>query len=859
MKQTDPLTGAVLRRLRLQSLTGNATADQAMLLAHYNTTKAEQDKIDRDWPLGGPELNHKPPDPILKSILLGHVQDSPNTAISKIYADSLEGPTGHGPLDISTASLIRQIKELQNAQRGGNKLKKCKNCTGLHDSWDCPSKKCHFPGCNASTFASAEERRQYYVDTHSRHAQKVSNSGRGSQSGRGGRGGRSGRGGRYSSRGGPDRDHPEGTSKEGTFAIRSIRNPTRACPTTRNTTAPTRHQRSTSDSSEIDTPHCDTHETAPQAPSPVASLTSSDNAYYDDLYRTRCENDPDCDPLYQMIPASLRGCPPITMTNMTWDEYDRFQSDYEDNEEPDPFDYLNDSTTSTTGFEAANAASDRLTSAPRKSTRSSSTLCQRTPRTVAIKPTMSVSVPTAIVSRNGNTGTLCDHDANPQLVTRITPTPPRTALVFGNNQSQATTQLAHIGDYTAHTTPSSMPDCIIAHAPIIDAGHIIIVETKTETIIRDIGEQYEVRYPKPANSNEWPLLLDVLNQLSNLRRNYPLTIDNTARMLQPYCFESARAIQDDEFIRPPLSYIYSSRIHRCARGVSTRSRRFHDSMCAGLTNQPGFDSPVWVNAPVTVDEIRAAFRHEPCLLSVLAKRHKEGTLHWLKKAAAHKNSKLRIKQETPEVEASIKALLIEDQKMKLGEILYLDYVPVNPTSIGGKSYFFAIRVTKGRKIFTYPTRHNDDAAYHKCLGKVLAFFKNLYLSRPELGTRPQTIIRTDRVKTFLSEKSQQFYLDNNCLHQPASAYRHHQVAAERDIQTIVQNVTAAVHTNDSIRVSSWDQAVVHWTELHGHTPLSESGLTPNQMLYRGSTSEDHKKHWIVNCDKQYRFAFGDIR
>jgi hypothetical protein len=162
-----------------------------------------------------------------------------------------------------------------------------------------------------------------------------------------------------------------------------------------------------------------------------------------------------------------------------------------------------------------------------------------------------------------------------------------------------------------------------------------------------------------------------------------------------------------------------------------------DNMCAGLTAQPGFDSPVWVNAPVTVDEIRAAFRHEPCLLCVLAKRRKEGTLHWLKKAAAHKNSKLSVKQETPEVEASIKAHLTEDQKVKLGEILYIDDVPVNPTSIGGKSYFFAIRDTKGRKIFTYPTRHNDDAAYHKCLGKVLGFFKNLYLSRPELGTRPR--------------------------------------------------------------------------------------------------------------------------
>jgi hypothetical protein len=103
---------------------------------------------------------------------------------------------------------------------------------------------------------------------------------------------------------------------------------------------------------------------------------------------------------------------------------------------------------------------------------------------------------------------------------------PQRIIDAGNNQSQSTTQLAQNGDYTAHITPSSMPDCIIAHAPIIDAGHII-VETKTETIIRDVGEQYEVRYPKPASANEWTLPLDVLNQLSNLRRNYPLSIDDT--------------------------------------------------------------------------------------------------------------------------------------------------------------------------------------------------------------------------------------------------------------------------------------------------------------------------------------------
>ena len=181
-------------------------------------------------------------------------------------------------------------------------------------------------------------------------------------------------------------------------------------------------------------------------------------------------------------------------------------------------------------------------------------------------------------------------DANPQLISHITPAPPRTTIVFGNNQAQQTTHIAHIGDYKAHINPDSMPDCIIAHAPIIDAGHII-VETKTETIIRDIGEQYEVRYPKAVNASEWTLPVDVLNQLTNLRRNYPLTVDDQARMLQPFCFDSARSItntRDDSLTRPPLSYIRSARLTRCPRGVLAKSRRFHeccghmseDSMCS---------------------------------------------------------------------------------------------------------------------------------------------------------------------------------------------------------------------------------------------------------------------------------------
>jgi hypothetical protein len=66
MKQTDPITGVSLRGPKPepapvphQPLTGDAAQDGLILLNHYNaTTREAQEQIDRDWPLGGPELNH---------------------------------------------------------------------------------------------------------------------------------------------------------------------------------------------------------------------------------------------------------------------------------------------------------------------------------------------------------------------------------------------------------------------------------------------------------------------------------------------------------------------------------------------------------------------------------------------------------------------------------------------------------------------------------------------------------------------------------------------------------------------------------------------------------------------------------
>jgi hypothetical protein len=143
---------------------------------------------------------------------------------------------------------------------------------------------------------------------------------------------------------------------------------------------------------------------------------------------------------------------------------------------------------------------------------------------------------------------------------------------------------------------------------------------------------------------------------------------------------------------------------------------------------------------------------------------------------------LRLKEMTEQETQAILAQLRLDQKdARIGAIISSDDIPVHPQSLEGYNYFFLFRDTKSRKIFVFPSRTNDSKAYLRVLGKVLSFFKRIYADRPDLGQRPPTIVRTDRFKVFDSGECQLFYDDNDCFHQEASAYRHHQVAAERDV------------------------------------------------------------------------------
>ena len=62
--------------------------------------------------------------------------------------------------------------------------------------------------------------------------------------------------------------------------------------------------------------------------------------------------------------------------------------------------------------------------------------------------------------------------------------------------------------------------------------------------------------------------------------------------------------------------------------------------------EPKNGKPLWRNTKVTAEEIRKAFQWEPCLICVLAKRRKEGTMKWktLKKKK-DKRRNLRIIEE----------------------------------------------------------------------------------------------------------------------------------------------------------------------------------------------------------------------
>ena len=230
LHRTDASTGEIIRGPRpnpapipFPILTNDDTIDVPLYKKFLDDTKAATEKILNDFPLGGPPLNFKPSDAELKSHLLRRMKHSPIPQITKVYGDSLEHvlwtwediikklrviaddlddkglstvkSTYHNNSSSSQLhhqasytpshdnSTIRQVKQSPEKPL-------CLNCGGPHKSWECPSKVCKFPGCNAGKFDSAEARQAHFVETHrTRHRDQTTN-------------GHGGRGNHYAGRGG---------------------------------------------------------------------------------------------------------------------------------------------------------------------------------------------------------------------------------------------------------------------------------------------------------------------------------------------------------------------------------------------------------------------------------------------------------------------------------------------------------------------------------------------------------------------------------------------------------------------------------------------------------------------------------
>ena len=79
---------------------------------------------------------------------------------------------------------------------------------------------------------------------------------------------------------------------------------------------------------------------------------------------------------------------------------------------------------------------------------------------------------------------------------------------------------------------------------------------------------------------------------------------------------------------------------------------------------------------------------------------------------------------------------------------------------------------------------------------------------------------------YSSAKANQFYEDNQCRHQSSAPYQQWQNAVERDIQTILSNVSATLRGQDFMRADIWAHALTHWTRLHNaFSPCRPTGHT----------------------------------
>jgi hypothetical protein len=97
---------------------------------------------------------------------------------------------------------------------------------------------------------------------------------------------------------------------------------------------------------------------------------------------------------------------------------------------------------------------------------------------------------------------------------------------------------------------------------------------------------------------------------------------------------------------------------------------------------------------------------------------------------------------------------------------------------------------RSKYLFCYPVK--------TCNEKTFLFHLNRVIRR---GFRPR-VLRSDYYTAFRSTKANQFYENSQCRHESSAPYQQWQNAFERDIQTILSNVSATIHGQDFMRADT---------------------------------------------------------
>ena len=271
-----------------------------------------------------------------------------------------------------------------------------------------------------------------------------------------------------------------------------------------------------------------------------------------------------------------------------------------------------------------------------------------------------------------------------------------------------------------------------------------------------------------------------------------------------------------------------------------------DLMCLAVTT-------TWRNTGVTPADINRVFYREPCLICILAKRNRDSKLIWARRPPAqppppppsspdsslHPPPSLPIvidKGSTPTDDHK------DDSTWAIGECISYDNVgPINPESIEGYKQFICFRDTKSKYIFNYPVKTCNEEIFLYHLERVLHFFTSR-------GHTPR-ILRSDYFSTFRSAKATVFYADHRCTHESSAPYQQWQNAVERDIQTVLCNVSATIQSQDFLRADTWAHALSHWTRLHNSLPHAVLKDTPARII---------TPDFSIDAHHQYRFAHGDL-